>query len=377
MTSIQKRPNGKWRARYLDPSGKERSNHFDRKTDARRYLDEMTTSIVSGQYVDPKAGRVTLRDYFVEYAARQTWADTYVTAMNLAISRAPFTDSELGKIRRSTVEKWVKGMASDGLAPGTIKTRLSNVGTVLRAAKRDRVLAEDPSEGVSPPRGTRKNVDLHLPTSKDVGFLSDAADESFKPYLALASFGGLRLGEISGLRIGDIDFLKRQILVRRQVQRSPSGRRASSIVVTPPKARVVSCRPSPRRPVGRHLRVHPHPPARSDQARLAVRDSQRRPAASEHSRLLVPEGQEESGRRERDLARPSPLLRIWADRRGVRRCHRSAGTGARQSLHNPQHLRASLAHGRGTDARRSRGAHGRHSQGCDGLLADCNGCLAP
>jgi len=233
MTSIQKRPNGKWRARYLDPSGKERSNHFDRKTDARRYLDEMTTSIVTGQYVDPKAGRVTLRDYYVEYAARQTWADTYVTAMNLAISSAPFTDSELGKIRRSTVEKWVKGMASDGLAPGTIKTRLSNVGTVLRAAKRDRVLAEDPSEGVSPPRGTRKNVDLHLPTSKDVGFLSDAADESFKPYLALASFGGLRLGEISGLRIGDIDFLKRQILVRRQVQRSPSGRRASSIVVTP------------------------------------------------------------------------------------------------------------------------------------------------
>ena len=36
----------------------------------------MTTSIVTGQYVDPKAGRVTLRDYYVEYAARQTWADT-------------------------------------------------------------------------------------------------------------------------------------------------------------------------------------------------------------------------------------------------------------------------------------------------------------
>jgi DNA invertase Pin-like site-specific DNA recombinase/integrase len=234
-TSIQKRPNGKWRARYRDPTGKERSKHFDRKTDAQRYLDEMTTSLVTGQYVDPKAGRITLRNYYIEYAARQTWADTYVTAMDLAVRSAPFADTELRNIKRSTVEKWVKGMASDDLAQGTIKTRLSNVGSVLKAAKRDRIIAEDPSEGVTPPRGSRMNVDLHLPTPTDVGLLSDAAGESFKPYLALASFGGLRLGEISGLHIGDIDFLKRQILVRRQVQRSPSGRRASSVVVTPPK----------------------------------------------------------------------------------------------------------------------------------------------
>jgi hypothetical protein len=63
MASIQKRPNGSWRARYKDPSGKERARHFDRKSDAQRWLDEMTTGLVTGAYVDPRAGRVLLRDY--------------------------------------------------------------------------------------------------------------------------------------------------------------------------------------------------------------------------------------------------------------------------------------------------------------------------
>lgn len=40
MASIAKRPNGQWRARYRDDSGREHSRHFARKTDAHRWLDE-------------------------------------------------------------------------------------------------------------------------------------------------------------------------------------------------------------------------------------------------------------------------------------------------------------------------------------------------
>ncbi|GGS16233.1 hypothetical protein GCM10010269_64350 [Streptomyces humidus] len=34
MANSQKRPNGKWRARYRDLDGKEHARHFDRKVDA-------------------------------------------------------------------------------------------------------------------------------------------------------------------------------------------------------------------------------------------------------------------------------------------------------------------------------------------------------
>ena len=65
MASIKKRDNGQWRARYRDDAGKEHARHFARKIDAQRWLDEVTASVLTGAYVDPRAGRVT----FAEYAA--------------------------------------------------------------------------------------------------------------------------------------------------------------------------------------------------------------------------------------------------------------------------------------------------------------------
>lgn len=63
MASIAKRPDGRWRARYRDPDGKERARHFDRKIDAQRWLDDQTTAMTTGTWVDPAAGRVTFREY--------------------------------------------------------------------------------------------------------------------------------------------------------------------------------------------------------------------------------------------------------------------------------------------------------------------------
>jgi len=60
MASIAKRPDGRYRARCRDEAGTEHSRHFPRKVDAQNWLDQVTTSVVTGQYVDPKAGRVTL-----------------------------------------------------------------------------------------------------------------------------------------------------------------------------------------------------------------------------------------------------------------------------------------------------------------------------
>jgi hypothetical protein len=72
MASIKKRPSGPWRARYRGDAGKEHARHFSRRIDAQRWLDGQTASIVTGQYVDPKAGRMTV----CEYAA--TWLRSQV-----------------------------------------------------------------------------------------------------------------------------------------------------------------------------------------------------------------------------------------------------------------------------------------------------------
>ena len=41
--------------------------------------------------------------------------------------------------------------------------------------------------------------------------------------MAACAFAGLRLGEVAALQVDDVDFLRRQIHVRRQVQRAGAG----------------------------------------------------------------------------------------------------------------------------------------------------------
>jgi hypothetical protein len=54
MASVRKRTDGQWRARYRDRAGSERAQHFARKVDAQRWIDEITTALVTGNNVDPK-----------------------------------------------------------------------------------------------------------------------------------------------------------------------------------------------------------------------------------------------------------------------------------------------------------------------------------
>ncbi|SDY23607.1 hypothetical protein SAMN05661080_02802 [Modestobacter sp. DSM 44400] len=51
---------GRWRARYRDPAGREHARHFDRKVDAQRWLDSVTTAVGTGTYVDPRRAKATV-----------------------------------------------------------------------------------------------------------------------------------------------------------------------------------------------------------------------------------------------------------------------------------------------------------------------------
>src|SRR5215470_13769926 len=110
MASIKKRADGMYRARYRDAAGKEHARHFARKVDGQRWLDEVTASIVTGAYVDPKAGRITFAGYFAAWALRQVWESGTDRAVRLAAGSVTFGHVPLASLRRSHVERWVKAM---------------------------------------------------------------------------------------------------------------------------------------------------------------------------------------------------------------------------------------------------------------------------
>jgi integrase len=221
MASIKKRPDGRWRARYRDPSGKEHAKHFARRIDGQQWLDRQAAALVSDQWVDPKAGRITFAGYFREWAGRQVWVPGTVRSMDLVVRTVPFADTGLSRIRRSHVEAWVKSMDTAGLAAGTVRMRVNNARAVFRAAVRDRVIVRDPTEGVRLPRDRRgTSAVTGLPTGEQVAAVLGATDGRLVALVALCAFAGLRLGEAAAVQVGDIDFLRRTLDVRRQVQRA-------------------------------------------------------------------------------------------------------------------------------------------------------------
>jgi integrase len=223
MASIAKRPDGHYRARYRDEAGAEHSRHFDRKVDAKQWLDQVTAAVVTGQYVDPKAGRITFADFYTQWSSRQVWVAGTRRSMGITARSVTFSNVPLRSLRRSHVESWVKSMSSRGLAASTIATRANNVRAVLRGAVADRVIPVDPSAGVTLPRRRRREAAMALPSAADVKRLLDAADVGLRAFVGLGAFAGLRPGESAGVQVGDIDFLRGTLSVTRQVQRIPGG----------------------------------------------------------------------------------------------------------------------------------------------------------
>ena len=137
----------------------------------------------------------------------------------------------MSAIRPSHVEHWIKGQLAVGAQASTIRTRYNYVHAAFRAAVADRVIAGDPAAGVRLPRVRKAAAAMTIPTPEQVAAALDAAAWWFRPYVAVCAFAGLRLGEAAGLQLDDVDFLRRMIAVRRQMQ----GENVATTHATEPK----------------------------------------------------------------------------------------------------------------------------------------------
>jgi len=52
-----------WRARWRDDRGEQHSKSFRRKVDAERFMTQLERARLSGAYVDPGAGKMTVEEW--------------------------------------------------------------------------------------------------------------------------------------------------------------------------------------------------------------------------------------------------------------------------------------------------------------------------
>ena len=221
-----------------DPSGRQASKTFNRKLDAQRWLDEVTTDLVSGRYVDPRAGRVTLETFAGRWLDAQTFdpSTREATERRLRLHIFPSLGrTELRNLRPSMIQAWLKGRESS--APGSVRIMLVNLSQILSAAVEDGLIAVNPCDAssVSAPPAKRR---LAVPWTVEMALrVVDGHPDEYRAIPALGAGCGLRQGEIFGLRIENVDFLRRMVHVREQVKiiegvptlAAPKGRRERSV----------------------------------------------------------------------------------------------------------------------------------------------------
>lgn len=205
MSSIKQRPNGVWRARYYDDTGKEHARHFKLKRDAQRWLDEVTTAQVVGQYVDPRAGRVTFRTYAEGWLKDQVHRPQTNKSYESRLRNSVYPvigDMFLDRIRPSTIQALMKRLADGGegqraLAPSTIQLVKVIVTAVFAAAVRDRRIPKTPCEGIKIPKVTKTRV--RPLTDAQVDTLRSAFPAELHALVTFMAGTGLRPGEALGV----------------------------------------------------------------------------------------------------------------------------------------------------------------------------------
>lgn len=256
MSSIAKRDDGRWRARYRDQAGKEHARHFGRKVDAQRWLDEVTAAQVVGQYVDPRAGRVTFRAYAEQWRTAQVHrASTAVqveSKLRLHVYPA-IGDMPLASIKQSTIRSLVKRMTTEAdgraaLAPATTTVVMKYVRAVFSAAVSDKLLMASPCVGVKSPRAGKARVQ---PLTLDqVETLRDTVPNELRALVVLVASTGLRPSEARGLTRDRVRLLGKNpaVTVDRQLVGAdglepvfgPTKTEASNRVVPLPRAAVLA-----------------------------------------------------------------------------------------------------------------------------------------
>jgi len=217
MASIAKRPNGQWRARYRDESGKEHARHFARKVDAQRWLDGETAKLVRGEWADPRAGRETLRAYAERWQRIQVAsAGTLRIADNaLRLHILPrLGDMRLSTIRRSDVQALIKELEGKGLAPANVRNIYEVLARVIDSAVEDRVIAVTPCRRITLPKD--RDGEVIIPTLAEVQEVSARLGERWKVIPIFLAGTGLRAGELLGLTRDDVDTKAGTIRVERQ-----------------------------------------------------------------------------------------------------------------------------------------------------------------
>ena len=233
----------RYRVRYRTPDKRSTDKSgFRTKRDAQDFANDVEVRKLTGEYIAPKLGKVTVHELSAAWLARKKQATAPSYYRTLETSYKVHVQPHWGAVSVADVdvlgvEAWIAAMTRKGSGATTVIRAQGVLSGILADAVKGKRLAANPAKGLEnlPRKAGKRHIYL---SADDVARLADKAGEHRALVLTLA-YCGLRWGEAIGLRVRDIQFLRRRISVSenavqigsRHIVGPTKGREARSVPV--------------------------------------------------------------------------------------------------------------------------------------------------
>jgi integrase len=246
-----------WLARWRDPEGNQRSQGFARKVDAEQHIVAVSHRMFAGEYVDPHAGKITVKQWCEKWRSVQVHRPSTIAQVEsyFRIHVYPtLGERQLRSVLPSDVQAWVTGR-STVLAPGSVELVYRHFSAAMKAAEQDRLIARTPCQGIKLPKKTK--TEIVPPTVEQVEAIAGAIQDRYRAAVVVAAGAGLRLGEVFGLQVDRLDFMRRTIRVDQQLLTPGSGPAVLGLPKTDSSIRTVPIADVVVQELSEHVRKFP------------------------------------------------------------------------------------------------------------------------
>lgn len=205
----------RWRARWVDDAGQERTRAFTRKIDAQNWIDDQTSKLVTGVYADPN-NRTTVAVVTEGFLASQGHLKERTRYEYRSLANAliipEWGERRVNEIRKSHVETWLATLVKGGKSGSRVRQAGRLLSQIMEYARADRLVTLNPCADVKLPREHKARADHYL-TTEQVWALSRAVGDRWDVLVRTLAFTGLRWGELTALTVADMDPTRRRFTV--------------------------------------------------------------------------------------------------------------------------------------------------------------------
>ncbi|HEV7976136.1 site-specific integrase [Amycolatopsis sp.] len=236
----------RYKVRYLDPDGEERSKSFPdkQKKRAEDFLIGVESDKREDKYIDPHASRKTFRQQAENWLKGQSSdpATREILGSRLESQIYPhFGDLKFGQIKPSTIREWLGKLEDKKRAENYKVVLFTLVSAVIDSAIDDKLIRDNPCKAKTVRRPIGSSPQVEVWPEERVHSVRKGLPGRFSIVVPLGSGLGLRQGEILALSPDDIDRAAMVVRVQRQIKTvrgvmmfaPPKGGKSRTVPVSP------------------------------------------------------------------------------------------------------------------------------------------------